>query len=426
MNFLISTVWSGSCALFLFLWSAAFFRCRHPEKIRRMLLVLCWGSLLLITTINPYHSLNSLFATVTWICLSFCLYKEPWYMHLIVGFFGILILISCEMSVFYLVASCLGVSFRQLVPRTLLYAAIGSTSYGLSLLIAWATYQLRRKHTFRIVSTSYTLLTLLYPLISMIALLFLFLTSQDRAEASPMIFLFVVFVAAANGAILFLLNRMEKQNAQMQETALLHQQMAIQTDSIAALEKNYREQRRSVHDFQNQLQTIHDLLAQEEPAQALSYVEQLQGIQTNRIFAINSRHPTIDAVLNQKYQLAKEKGIDVQVQVNDLSSVTVPTDSLVVILSNLLDNAIEACCQISGKPEIQFTLLCEEQLFLSVRNTSREVLIRDGEIPTTKEPVRNHGYGLPNVKLLLGQLGAEYAMDYENGWFQFVTEIPLP
>jgi sensor histidine kinase regulating citrate/malate metabolism len=48
-------------------------------------------------------------------------------------------------------------------------------------------------------------------------------------------------------------------------------------------------------------------------------------------------------VLNQKYQQAQEHDIDVQMQVNDLSSVSIYTDHLVVLLSNLLDNAIEAC-----------------------------------------------------------------------------------
>ena len=34
-------------------------------------------------------------------------------------------------------------------------------------------------------------------------------------------------------------------------------------------------------------------------------------------------------------------------------------------------------------------------------------------------------YGIPTVKLLLEELGAEYAFDYENGWFQFTAEVPL-
>jgi sensor histidine kinase regulating citrate/malate metabolism len=112
--------------------------------------------------------------------------------------------------------------------------------------------------------------------------------------------------------------------------------------------------------------------------------------------------------------------------VNDLSQISIGTDELVVLLSNLLDNAIEASCRIEGYRSIQCSVLLDETLFLSVRNTSNPVTIAGDTIPTSKTPKDEHGFGLSRIQLVLKQLNAEYTFIYENGWFEFVAEFPTP
>jgi sensor histidine kinase regulating citrate/malate metabolism len=212
----------------------------------------------------------------------------------------------------------------------------------------------------------------------------------------------------------------------MRETALMKQQMDIQTDSILALERNYRTQRQTVHEFQHQLQTIHDLLSGDNVAIAKKYVSSLQEAQTTRILAVNSHHPIIDAILNHKYQTANENHIDMQIQVNDLSTVDIDTDALVVLLSNLLDNAIEACLRTNNTPSIDCSVLNDDDLlFISIRNTSLPVTIIDDIIQTSKLPKQDHGYGLSIIRHILKQHNAEYTFTYDDGWFHFVAEIPI-
>ena len=129
--------------------------------------------------------------------------------------------------------------------------------------------------------------------------------------------------------------------------------------------------------------------------------------------------------MNQKYQTASEESIDVQMQVNDLSGLTVDPEALVVVLTNLLDNAIEACERLQEGRSIRCSVLLEDSLFLSVSNTAPPVQIEDNTIKSTKMPRQDHGYGLPAICSVLDKLNAEYAFDYENGWFRFVAEIPL-
>lgn len=108
---------------------------------------------------------------------------------------------------------------------------------------------------------------------------------------------------------------------------------------------------------------------------------------------------------------------------NDLSQIGIPTDSLAVVLTNLLDNAIEACRRIDGYREIFCDILYEDGLYISIRNTSNPVQIKDEKIPTSKPDLLSHGVELMSVGYVLDQLKAEYTFRYDNGWFHFVTEI---
>lgn len=156
---------------------------------------------------------------------------------------------------------------------------------------------------------------------------------------------------------------------------------------------------------------------------AQEYVRQLRANRALKVFSIASNNPVIDVVLNQKYQVAQEHDIKMHVKVNDLSSVAIKTNELVVLLSNLLDNAIEACLKLEQNREIVCSILKEECIYISVRNTSAPVEILHGEIPTTKQETTEHGYGLQAVKYILNRLKAEYTFAYRDGWFQFVAEI---
>ena len=76
----------------------------------------------------------------------------------------------------------------------------------------------------------------------------------------------------------------------------------------------------------------------------------------------------MDALLNQKALLAKKRNIDIQFMVNDLSHLKLSIVDLTVIISNIFDNAIEACKQLPEEERqirVQ-VLLEEEELFLSL------------------------------------------------------------
>lgn len=237
------------------------------------------------------------------------------------------------------------------------------------------------------------------------------------------------FITVMQRAALLLISWME-QNANFREEAIsLQAKSKAQQESIEALSAAYAQQRKLTHDFRAHLSTLDGMLMQQnrDINTIQTYIHRLQSKQTERILLVNTHHAALDALLNQKALVAKNRKIDIQFSVNDLSPIKIDMVDLTVVISNTLDNAIEACEKLPETDRQIYVqaLLEEDELFYAVRNKSLPVNMVANQLPaSTKENPSFHGYGLQNVHTTLEKYHTLYAMDYENGWFEFATELP--
>ena len=424
MEYFISALWALLDIVFFYFFWHAFLRTKRTKLHRISIMALVWFVVIIYTSLGFDEFPKQIVSLLILIIASMYLFQGPWYQHTIFVALGYIISGVIDTLMVYGVSAFLGISYSAFIWLKLFYVVTVSISKLVSILLAWALQRIRKSKGAHPIHHRWLLLTLLFPVVSIVMLMVVFDGFRGNHDLSVGALIFSIFLAIANIAILYLIGAMEKSTRQAQENALLHQQMEIQTDSILSLERSYRKQRQATHEHKSQLQTIQGLLANGDVDSAEEYIRQLQAIQTERVFTINSNHSIVDAVLNQKYQTASELNIDFEIQVNDLSKISIGTNSLVVLLSNLVDNAIEACCRISDNRTIQCRILAGDTMFISIRNTSLPVTIVNNVIPTSKAPADEHGFGLSQIKTVLEQLDSEYAFSYESGWFEFVAEIP--
>ncbi len=111
-------------------------------------------------------------------------------------------------------------------------------------------------------------------------------------------------------------------------------------------------------------------------------------------------------------------------KVNDLSGLNMEDQDIVVILSNMLNNAIEACEKCTGKRIIKVKTVKEGgTIIFSVINTIQEIpQIIDGRYRTTKEE-QFHGMGIENVKEIVNNYGGTCAIRYDKEQFYFVVYL---
>ncbi len=213
----------------------------------------------------------------------------------------------------------------------------------------------------------------------------------------------------------------------MQEMRLLYERTQNQMKNYQYMEQNYLRQKRFMHDYKNQLNTVQGLLAGNQTLEALAYVEKLTGaIQKNTDY-VDTNHIIVNVVLNQKYRYALLREITMTIAVNDLSNITISDEDIVTLLVNLIDNALEACEKLKGNRIIQFKMLCEEgELILSIRNPVEEpVIIKGKRVLSTKNDPVNHGIGLLNVDSVIKKNGGTSVLKCSGGWFSFSSMIPM-
>lgn len=110
-----------------------------------------------------------------------------------------------------------------------------------------------------------------------------------------------------------------------------------------------------------------------------------------------------------------------------------PEEDLVTLLTNLLDNAIEACEKLDPENKavsrnIQFKMVLEEgQLILSVRNpVTTPVQIKNNMIVTSKKDSIHHGIGLSNVDAVIKKYGGTSVLACDNKCFSFSALLYSP
>jgi len=421
---MISAVWIVLEFTSMLLFAGAFLEGRKPKHATIVTVITLLG-LYICNNTGPLQPISPYFRYVALFCLSRHLFSGRWYIHLILETVSMLFLLIIDAAFMYGASALLHISLSEFVWRKLTYTVVGTVGKLLGLFSFWMVYRLRKSRGMKGIHGKWILLTFLFPAVSVLLLALNYYNYQGNQDISVGVFLISLILAVTNVATVYLIHSLEKSTLQEQEMALLELQIAHQKENYKALETNYSTQRKATHEFERHIQTLSDLIDRKDYETAGEYLLRLQKSPMHRVFSVHTNHPVIDVILNQKYQTAQEKDIKMYVNINDLSAVKIPTDSLVVFLANLLDNAIEACQKMTEDREIYCTILCKESLYVAIRNTSQPVEILNNEVASEKQKNLEHGYGIPAAKYILNQLSSEYTFEYRDGWFQFVADIPM-
>ena len=422
--YLLSAIWVALELAGCLFFNGAFLHEKKRKSYTAKIAVVAWLIMSIYANIEINGLIKQIITILIFTFVSALFYDGKRVVHLFLTIICYIFITVIDSLFLYGACALLKMSYTEFVWRKLSYSTLITVDKLLVVSLAWLLFRLRSKADFQGANRRWLSLSILFPSASVAMLVVLFFNSQSNDDMSMSTVVFSVVLAIANMAMLYIITAIEKTTKQEKEMGLLKQQIQLQRENYDALKESYGLQRKATHEFERYIQVLRDLLDQKEYETASDFVDQLRNNRTLRVFSISSKHPVIDVILNQKYQLAQKYGIRMRVQVNDLSQISIQTDSLVVLLSNLLDNAVEACQRYTGKREIFCSIIFDDGVYIAVRNTSLPVEILNGKIDTSKKNVAEHGYGIPAIKYILEQLNAEYTFEYNDGWFQFVAEIP--
>ncbi len=236
-----------------------------------------------------------------------------------------------------------------------------------------------------------------------------------------------VGMAAMNVVVFYLISDIVERELQIRKREMFEVEVKNQTQMYRTISENYDKQRNKVHEFKNEILCIESLLIKKQYEELEKYIRTISIKLRKERDAINTNNVIINAIINTKYQEAINKGIVFVFRVNDLSNIKVTDEDMVVILANLLSNAIEACEKCSNQKVIKLKFLKEEDdIILSVKNTCNQpVIFEDGGIRTSKlKDSQEHGIGVKNIIAMIEKYDGYYVIKNNDLEFYFSIIIP--
>lgn len=182
------------------------------------------------------------------------------------------------------------------------------------------------------------------------------------------------------------------------------QQLLAMRGRIAEVEQFYDGIRRMKHDMRGHLTNIRGLAAAGRYEDMEEYLSKMDGSLNAFDFAIQTGNAVADVILNDKRKAAVSQGIAFQAEFIYPASKGYDAYDIGIILGNLLQNALEACVQMTEKKRY---IVCNGRqsgkfFLITVRNSFAGGVRFD---PATGLPLSTkggdaslHGIGLSNVK----------------------------
>ncbi|MDE5917232.1 MAG: GHKL domain-containing protein, partial [Oscillospiraceae bacterium] len=281
-------------------------------------------------------------------------------------------------------------------------------------LILWS--RKKEKHYFNlnewIIIISVFLMTLLIGLAMYLIML--------NEKISDYVYLASTILLSSLDVIIFIfMKKMNISSQKEREKELLQIQLVQQQNEMRQIEHQYQEICVLRHDFKNSIDCIARMIQQNKREDALHYAEQLKkrkigNIQTH----IECSSSVINAILNSKFSDAHDKGIATSFKM----VVQIPESlefDISIILSNLLDNAIEACCKNDDVSRIVLTITKNNAYYqLLIKNTIDDsVLEWNKSLKTIKAGKNEHGWGLKSIFDIVEKHQGMIEIFEENGEF---------
>lgn len=173
------------------------------------------------------------------------------------------------------------------------------------------------------------------------------------------------------------------------------------------------------HDMKDHVQSLAAILEDGRIPDAMSYLQEMSDFIKPEEEFVATGNRDVDSILNYKLSRALESGIYVKALVSVPPCLPMKVFDLNVILSNLMDNAIEAAEKCTEK-RLEIIMRAEmNMLYIAVENTYQEEPVRGrNRFVTAKEDKASHGFGIQNVMGVVEKYDGEISFHYADGTFR--------
>ncbi len=187
------------------------------------------------------------------------------------------------------------------------------------------------------------------------------------------------------------------------ELSLLEQEEHSLNQYVEEARAHYEKTKSFRHDIKNHIMVVKELLQNEKSEQALSYIGDMESMTEELSFPCSTNNPVADILVGNKLGIAKNMGIDVCCSLRLPYPCFVRDIDFCIILSNALDNAINACKKMDSSAEKNICVTGRMQgdfILLEIENSFQgNKLFRRGRGLSNVKTIAEKYHGAMSIKI---------------------------
>lgn len=276
----------------------------------------------------------------------------------------------------------------------------------------------------------YWMLLLAVPAIAIVTLTvfqFALESLPDNREVHTYIYISAAGLLFITVLVFALFSKLQNQLTISRDNREMKMQLELQRQSAEKMENAYNHTRALRHDLKNHLRALGGMLQSGNTDDALAYIQTMQSDLEDATYFAVTGNTAVDAILNEKLLTAQRQETNLRFDAVTLKNTKAKPMDLCIILSNALDNALEACRKLSDIQSRTVSLKIREEsdfLLISVQNPVAQPPKKLGNsFLSDKKDRENHGIGLRSIRLTAEKYSGEVLAECENSVFTLLVKL---
>lgn len=281
-----------------------------------------------------------------------------------------------------------------------------------------------------ILSSVPMLICCIIPFLSIILIFFIYILLLNGTNIPEEVIISFSIVFLAINIIVFVLYEFINKEAEKNYILIAKQkQYQVTEQHNKQIIDMYDKMRNWRHDYANHMQLVVGMLEKTDStdnSEAINYIKILDEKIERSSLDIVTGNLVVDAIVSAKATLASVHNIKFEHSIFLKDDIPIENTDLCSVLSNLLDNAIEAGCKLSENRYINIEMITfKNQFNIKITNTTNgEYKLENGKLKTTKNGDL-HGIGIGHVKSIVESYGGILDLRPESESFNAHISIPL-
>ena len=196
-------------------------------------------------------------------------------------------------------------------------------------------------------------------------------------------------------------------------------QLSIQRAQFQEIQTSGEAMRKLRHELKNHMFYMKYLIDKKDFNELEQYFQDFYQKEYHNLIEFSASGNILDAVLQQKISVAEQHGIQIRDEILCARPDAISELDMCVLLSNLLDNAIEACIPLANAVIAIRIKQVKEYLSVVVSNTvDRDVLRENPSLRSEKKNREIHGIGIPVIRELVNKYDGSMQFESDQSMFR--------